>query len=177
VRRGLVHAQLRDQPGEAGRLALGEVEHQARERGRVDDRMLERALQPATDEPGVEGVVAVLDQDGALRKPQKSASRVFELRRPDQHRAVDVVSLARVRVDGRPAVDQRVEERERAVEAEPLGPYLEDQERSVARGLDVQGDELRVGQRRLAADLRRIDGDLLPRHQRRSPSGLEEHSL
>jgi hypothetical protein len=154
-----------DEPGQAGRLALGEVKHQSRQRCGVDDRVLERALQAAADEPGVEGVVAVLDQDRGLRETQERASRVPELWRTDEHGTVDVVALARVRVDRRAAVDERVEERERALEREPLGADLEDEERSVAGRLHVERDELSLVERRVAPDLGRVYGDLLPRHQ------------
>jgi hypothetical protein len=110
VGRRHVQAQLLDQPREAWSLPLRQVEHQPGKRGGVDDRMLQRALEPATHEPGVERVVAVLHEDGALREPQERAPRVSELRRPDQHRTVDVVSLLGVRVDRRAAIDERVEE-------------------------------------------------------------------
>jgi len=168
-----VDAQHLDQARQARGLAFRQVEDQARERCRVDDGMLERALEAATYEPAVEGVVAVLDEHGALRKAEKRPARVLELGRADEHGAVDVVALARVRVDGCAAVDQGVEERERAVEAEALRADLEDQEGRVAGGLDVQGDELRHCERRLAADLRRVDGDLLPRHELAGAARLE----
>jgi hypothetical protein len=61
-----VQLQLLDQAREAGRLALGELEHQACQRGGVDDRVLERAFEPTSDQPRVKRVVAVLDEDGAL---------------------------------------------------------------------------------------------------------------
>ena len=168
-----VDPQHLDQAREARGLAFRQVEDQARERGRVDDGMLERTLEAATHEPGVEGVVAVLDEHSALREAKKRPARVLELGRTDEHGAVDVVALARVRVDGRAAVDQGVEERERAVEAESFGAYLEDQEGRVAGRLDVQGDELRLGQRPLTADLGRVDGDLLPRHELGRAARLE----
>jgi hypothetical protein len=164
VRRGDVDAQLFDEASESGRLALRQVEDEPRERGGVDDRVLERALQTASDEPGVEGVMAVLDEHRALGEVQKSPAHVLELGRPDQHRPVDVVAFARVRVDGGAAVDERVEERQRGVEAESFGADLEDEERRVAGRLDVQGDELRVVEWRRRADFGRVDGDLFPRH-------------
>lgn len=172
-----VRPQLLDQPREAGRLALGQVEHQAGERGRVDDRMLERALEAATDEPGIEGVVAVLDEHRPLGEAQKRAARVLELRRADEHRTVDVMAPSRVGVDGSATVDERVEERQRPVETEPLGADLEDEEGRVAGRLHVEGDELRVGQRRPPADLRRVDRDLVPGHRLNRASRLEEQSL
>ncbi|SRR6266852_6037685 len=99
--------------------------------------MLERALQAAAHEPGVECVMAVLDKHCTLREPQECPARVLELGRADEHRAFDVVPPPRVRVDGRAAVDERVEERQRAVELETLGADLEDEEWRVACGLDV----------------------------------------
>jgi hypothetical protein len=169
-----VHAELGHQARQPRRLALRQVEDQPSERRGVDDRVLERTLQSPTDEPGVEGVVAVLDQDRALGEAKKRAARVPELGRADQHRAVDVVALARVGVDRRPAVDQGVEERERGVEAKPLGADLEDEKRGVAGRLDVEGDELRVVQGRRAADLGRVDCDLLPRHGLARAARFEE---
>ena len=105
-----VKAELLDQARQAWRLALGQVEDEARQRGGVDDRMLERALQPPADQPRVERVMAVLDEDRSLGETEESPARVLEFRRPDEHRAVDVVALFGVRVDGCAAVDQRVEE-------------------------------------------------------------------
>jgi hypothetical protein len=103
-----VESKLLDQAGETRRLTLREIEDESSERGGVDDRMLERAFQPAADEPCIEGIVAVLDQHRALGEAEESPSRVLELRSADEHRAVDVVPLPRVGIDGRAAVDQRV---------------------------------------------------------------------
>ncbi|HYU63712.1 MAG TPA: hypothetical protein VEN12_08005 [Verrucomicrobiae bacterium] len=64
-----VEAELVHQPREPRRLSLGKVEHQPRKRGGVDDRMLERTLQAPAHQPGVKGVVAVLDQHRTLREP------------------------------------------------------------------------------------------------------------
>ncbi len=139
--------------------------------------MLERTLEPSPNEPCVERVVAVLDQDRALREPKKTTSRVLELRRADEHGAVDVVALARIRVDRRAAVDERVEERQRPLQREALGADLEDKERGVAGRLDVEGDELRRAERGLARDLRRVDGDLLPRHELGGAARLEVKPL
>jgi len=105
--------------------------------------VLERALQPAADEPGVEGVVAVLDQHGAVGETQERTARIAKLRCSDEHRAVDVVAPVGVRIDRRLAVDQGVEEGERAVEAKALGAHLEDEERRVPGGLDIEGYKLR----------------------------------
>ena len=174
MRGGDVERQHLDQPRQPRRLTLGQVEDEARQRGGVDDRVLERALEPAADQPGVEGVVAVLDQDGAMGEPQEGAPRVFELGRPDEHGAVDVVSPAGVRVDGSPAVDERVEERERPIEPEALGPHLEDEERRVAGRFDVERYELGVIEQGFGFDLWRIDRDLLPGHELARAARLEE---
>ena len=168
-----VQAEVRDEPAQPRDLAFGNFHDQSRKRGGVDDRMLERALQPTPHEPGVERVVAVLDQDRALRETQEGAPRVFELRRANEHRAVDVVALASVGVDRRPAVDQRVEEGERAIEREALGPDLEDEERRVTGRLDVERDELRLREAGQRPQLRRVDGNFLPRHELCRPARLQ----
>jgi len=126
VRRRDVEAELGHQPLQAGDLSLWNVHHQPRQRGRVDDRVLERALQAATDEPRVKRVVAVLDKHRTLGETQERAPRVPENRRADEHRPIDVMAPPRVRVDGRAAVDERVKERECLVEGEALGAELED---------------------------------------------------
>jgi hypothetical protein len=135
--------------------------------------VLERGLQPPPDEPGVEGVVAVLDEHCALRKTQECPPCVPELGGADQHGTVDVVAPARVGIDGRAAVDQRVEEGQGTREREPLGPDLEHQERGVAGRLDIKGNELRVPQLSLGTELGSIDRDRLPRHQVDRASRLE----
>jgi hypothetical protein len=173
VRRRDIEAQLLDQPGQAWRLALGQVEHQPGKRGGVDDGVLERALEAAPHEPRVEGVVTVLDEHGALRKPQKRAPRVLELRSADEHRAVDVMAFARVRVDRRAAVDESVEEGQRALQREALGPDLQHEEWRVACGLDVERHKLRLFEPGPAPDLRRVDSDLLPRHRLGRPARLQ----
>jgi hypothetical protein len=61
-----VERELLDKPRQPRGLALRKVQHESRERGRVDDRVLERALQASADEPRVERVVAVLHQHGAV---------------------------------------------------------------------------------------------------------------
>jgi len=160
-----VEAQFLDQPREPRRLTLRQLEHEPRERGGVDDRMLERALEAATDEPGVKCVVAVLDEHCRVRESKERAARIAKLRRADEHRPVDVVALLRVGVDGCAAIDERVEEGERAVQAKALGADLEDEERRVAGGLDVEGDELRFIEAGPLTDLRGIDRDLFPRHR------------
>ena len=88
-----------------------------------------------------------------------------------------MVTLARVGVDWRAAIHQRVEESERAIEAESLGTELKDQERRVACRLDVDGNELSVLQSGLWRQLRRIDGDLFPRHRLRRAARLEKDLL
>ena len=109
MRRCDVESKLLDKAGESGRLSLGEIEHQSSQRGGVDDRMLERAFQPAADEPRVERVVAVLDQHRRLGEAEERPSRVLELGGADEHRAVDVVPLTCVGIDGGAAVHQGVE--------------------------------------------------------------------
>ena len=121
--------------------------------------------------------MAVLDQDGALGKAQECAARILEFRRADEHRAVDVVPPARVGVDGRPAVDQGVEERKDRGDAEPLGAKLEDKERGVSSRLHVEGHELRLVQRGHGYHLGRVDRDLLPRHELDRPPRLEVDRL
>ena len=157
-----VKVELLDQARQTRRLPFWQVQHQPGERGRVDDRVLEWALETAPDEPRVESVMAVLDEHRALREAKEASPRVPELRGANEHRAVDVMPLARVGVDRRAAVDQGVKERQGAGEAEALGADLEDEERSVAGRLHVEGDELGVRKRRLGRDLRRVDGDLFP---------------
>jgi hypothetical protein len=117
--------------------------------------------------------VAVLHQHGALRKTQKGAPSVPELRGSDQHRAVDVVAPLRIWVDRGAAVDQRVEEGQGTREREPLGSDLEHEERRVAGRLDVEGNELRVLKRSLGTELGSIDSDRVPRHQIDGAARLE----
>ncbi len=102
------------QPGQAGRLPFGQLQHQPRERRRVDDRVLQRAFQSPADQPGVEGIVAVLDQHGAVGKTKERPARIVEFGCPDQHRPVDVVPLLGIGIDWRPAIDERVEKSKRA---------------------------------------------------------------
>ena len=172
-----VEAKLLHQPSQPGGLTLGEVEHQPGQGRGVDDRMLERAFKPATNEPAVESVVAVLDEHRALGETQERPAGVPEFGRTDQHRTIDVVSLLGVRIDGRAAVDERVEEGERAGQLEPLGAQLQDEEWCIAGRLDVDGDELGVVKARLRAQVRRVDGDLLPRDRLRGAARLQEDRL
>jgi len=105
-----IERKLLDQPGKAWGLALWKLQHEARQRRRVDDRVLERAFKASADQPRVERVVAVLDEHRAVGETQEGAAGIAKLRCADQHRAVDVVPPVRVRVDRRLAVHQRVEE-------------------------------------------------------------------
>jgi hypothetical protein len=177
VRGRHVEAEHLDEASQARSLAFGELEHQPGQGGGVDDRMLERTFEASTHQPRVERVVAVFDQDGALGKAQEGSARVAKLGRADQHRPVDMVTAVGVRVDRSLAVHQRVEERQRAVEPEAFGANFQDEERRVACGFDVQRDELRLVQPRSGLDVRRVDGDLLPRHGFRSPARFQEKGL
>jgi hypothetical protein len=172
-----VEREKLDQLRKAGGLALRKLQHQTRESRRVDDRVFERALQASTDEPRVERVVAVLDKHCAMCEAQEGASRIAKLRRADQHRAVDVMPPVRVRIDGRLAVHQRVEEGERAVELEAFRSDLQDQEWRIAGALDVEGDELCVFEASLRTEAGRVDGDLLPQHRLDRAARLEIHRL
>jgi hypothetical protein len=126
VGRQHLQAELLHQASQPGGLALGQFEHQPGQCRGVDDRMLERAFEPPTHQPAVERIVAVLDQDGALGKAQERPARIPEFGGPDQHRTLDVVPLAGVRIDRRATVDERVEESKRARQLEALGAKLED---------------------------------------------------
>ena len=79
MRRGHIEAELFHQPCQPRCLPLREVEDHPGEGGRVDDRVLERGLEASPDEPGVEGIVAVLDQNRALSKTQERPASVPEL--------------------------------------------------------------------------------------------------
>jgi hypothetical protein len=139
--------------------------------------MFEWALEATTNEPGVERIVAVFDENSALGEAEECPSGVPELGRADEHRAIDVVTLARVRVDWRAAIHQRVEEGKRAVETESLSAELQNQEGRVARRLDVDGDELGVLQPGLRRQLGCIDGDLFPRNRLRRAPRLKKDRL
>ena len=173
MRRRDIETELLDESREARCLAFGQVEHEPGQRARVDDRVRKRRLQAAADKPGVERVVAVLDQHGAVREAEEPATRVLELRRADEHRPVDVVTPARVRVDGSAAVDERVKERKRTIQLKALGADLQNEKWRVARGLNVKRDELSVVEAGLAANLRRVDGDLFPGHELRCAPRLQ----
>jgi hypothetical protein len=74
----------------------------------------QRAFQAATDQPAVEGVMAVLDENSALCESKEGPPRVAKLGRADQHRSVYVVALLGVGVDRCAAVDKSVEKGERS---------------------------------------------------------------
>jgi hypothetical protein len=180
VRRRHVQLQHLDEAGQAGRLTLWQVEDEPREGGGVDDWMLERTLQASAHQPGVERIMAVLDQHRTLSEAEKGTASVAKLGRPNQHRPVDVMAAVGVWIDRSLAVHQRVEERQRPVEPETLGPDFQHEERRVAGRLDVKRNELGIVKPRLRFDVRRVDGDLIPRHGlRRSPrfevDGLGSH--
>jgi hypothetical protein len=144
------------QAGQPGRLAAGQLEHQPAERRRVDHRMLEWPGQAAAEDPGVEGVMAVLDQDRPAGEMKERAPGIAELGRVDEHLALDQVPALGVGVDRRPGVDQGVEQAQGTAQPEPLGADLEDQEGPVAGSLDVHRDELGLLQRRLRADRQEV---------------------
>jgi hypothetical protein len=177
VRGRHVKGQLLDESRQAGRLSLRQVEHEPRQGRGVDDRVLERAFEASADEPRVERIMAVLDENSSLSEPQEGPARISELRCPNEHRAVDVMAAVRVRVDRRLAVHQRVEEGERAVQPETFGADLQHQERSVTGGFDVEGDELRLPEPCPGFELWGVDGDLLPGHRLHRPTRLEVDEL
>jgi len=135
--------------------------------------MLQWAFKPPPHEPGVEGVVAVLDENRAMGEPKERPAGVAELRSSDQHRPIDVVPLFGIGVDGGPAVNEGVEEGERSCKRESLSAKLQDEERRVACRFDVDGDELGIVEERLGAQLRSIDRDLLPGNRLLGPTGLQ----
>jgi hypothetical protein len=121
--------------------------------------------------------VAVLDEDGGVRKTQESPPGITELGSSNQHRTVDVMTLLGIRIDGRSAIDKGVEERKWAGQLEPFCAELQDQEWSVAGGFNVDGDELGIFQPGLWSELGSVDRDLLPRNRLRSPTWLEQDGL
>jgi len=102
--------QRLDQPGEPGCLAAGQLEHQPAEGRRVDDRVLERPGEASPQDPGVEGVVAVLDQDRSAREVEERPPGVPELRCVHEHLAFDQVPPLGVGIDRRPGMDEGVEQ-------------------------------------------------------------------
>jgi hypothetical protein len=169
-----VERQLLDKFRETRGLAFGKVQHKARQRRGVDDRVRKRAFQAPADEPRIESVVAVLDQHRALGEAQECAACIAKLRCADEHRAIDVMALVGVRVDRRLTVHKRVEEGQRAVELKALSADFQNQKRRVASGLDVQGHELGLVEARLGTELRCVDGDLFPRHGLHGSARFEE---
>jgi hypothetical protein len=167
--------QRLDQAGKPRGLAAGQLEDEPAERGRVDDRVLERPGEAPAQDPGVEGVMAVLDQDGSPGEMEEGAAGVTELGRVDEHLPLDQVPSLRVGVDRRPGVNQGVEEAQGPTQPEPLGADLEDEEGPVAGGLDVDCDELGHLQRRLRAHRLEVVAtfDRLPGDQLGRPPGLE----
>ena len=163
--RVLLQPELADQPGQARRLTGRKLEHEPAQSGGIDDRMLEGSREAAGDDPGVEGVVAVLDEHRATGEMEKSPPGVAEFRGADEHLALDEVAAARVGVDGSTTVHESVEEGERGVEAEALGADLEHQKRTVAGGLDVDGDKLGFGEGHVGADTRRVGVRIFPGHR------------
>jgi hypothetical protein len=61
-----VKSELLHQARQPRSLAFRQVQYQPGQRRGVDDRMLERALEASTNEPGVKCIVAVFDENGAL---------------------------------------------------------------------------------------------------------------
>jgi hypothetical protein len=177
VGRRHIQAELLHQPSQTRRLSLGQLKDEPRESRGVDDRVLQRAFEPPTNEPAVEGVVAVLDQNGALGEPKERPTCVAEFRRSNQHRPVDVMTLPGIGIDRRPAIDEGVEEGMRARKLESLGAQLQHEERGVACRFDVDGDELRIVQQRLRAELWRVDGNFLPGDRLRRPARLQVERL
>jgi len=177
VRGGHVKPEHLNEARQAGSLALGKLEHEPGQGGGVDDRVLERAFQASAHEPGVERVVAVLDQDRTLGKAQEGTAGVAKLGRADEHGPIDVMAPVCIGVDRSLAVHQRVEEGQRALEPEAFGADLQDEERRVAGGLDVQRDELRLVKPRFGLDLGRVDGDLLPRDRLHRSARFEKNWL
>ena len=163
------------QAGQPRRLAAGQLEHQAAESRRIHDRVLERPGEAPAEDPGVKGVMAVLDQDGSPGEMEEGPPGVAELGRVDEHLALDQVPALRVGVDRRPGVDQGVEEAQGPTQPEPLGADLEDQEGTVAGGLDVDRDELGFLERGLRANRREVVASLdrLPGDELGSPPGLQ----
>jgi hypothetical protein len=175
MRRRDVEGQVCYEPRQSGRLAFRKLQHEPREGRGVDDRMLEGALQAATDEPGVESVVAVLNQHRALSKAQESPASVAELRCADEHGAIDVMAPVRIWVDGRLAVHQRVEKGKRPIEPEALRADLQHEEGRVSGRLHVERHKLGLFQPRLRPQLRCVDSDLFPLDGLHGPARLEKN--
>ena len=167
--RSHVHSQLLDDPGQTGRLAGWQLKDQPGQGGGVHDRILQWRSEPATDEVGVEGVMAVLDQHRPARKAQEGSPGIAELGRPRQHRSVDEVALFGVGIDRRTAVDQGVEEGQRPTHPKALGADLQDQERGVAGGLDIERHEVGGLEEGVRTNALGIDDQLLEEHRGHPP--------
>jgi hypothetical protein len=85
VRRRHVETELLHQARQPRRLTFGKVEHEPGQRRRVDDRMLEWTFEAATNEPGVERIMAVLDENRAVSESQERPARIPELGCADEH--------------------------------------------------------------------------------------------
>jgi hypothetical protein len=164
VGRAGLDLQLLDHARQSRRLTGRQVEDQPRQGRGVDNRVLERRREAAAHQVGVEGVVAVLDEDGAAGEAEEGSPSLPEAGSADQHRAVDLVPGLRVAIDRRARFDQRVEQRQRLVEPEALRANLDHQERGVAGGLDVEGDVLSLFQPGLGRDRGELPGQLLEDH-------------
>ncbi len=112
MRRRDVERELFHKACQPWRLSLREVQDKPGQRSGVDDRVLERALESSAHQPGVEGIVAVLDENCALSESEEGPASVAKLRRTDQHRTVDVMSFLGIGIDRCTAVDEGIEERE-----------------------------------------------------------------
>jgi hypothetical protein len=170
-----LNLQRLHQAGKPWRLAARQLEDEAAERRRVDHRVLERPGEAAAEDPGVEGVMAVLHQHGSPGEVEKGPSCIAELGCVDQHLALDQVPPPGVGIDRSTGVDQGVEQAQRPAQPKPLGADLEDQEGPVPGGLDVHRPELGLLQKRLRADRRIVVAQLgrLPGDELGSPTGLE----
>ncbi len=64
-----VELERLDQSRQTRGLSFGKFENKSTQRRSVNDRMLEGTLEATTDEPGVERVMAVLDEYCTMREP------------------------------------------------------------------------------------------------------------
>jgi hypothetical protein len=162
-----------DEAGERRGLPGRQPQHEAAECGRVEDRVFEGPRQPASDDPRIEGVVGVLDENGSAREVEEGAAGVRKLRGVGDHLAIDLMAPARVGIDGGARVDQRVEEREGAAEVEALGADFEDEEGPVARRFDVERDVFGGLQRAVRRDRGKLAVWRRGPLKRRTAPGLE----
>jgi hypothetical protein len=119
--------------------------------------VLEGPRQAAPEDPGVEGVVTVLDQHRSAGEVEEGPASIAELGRADQHLTLDQMPALGVGVDRSAGMDQGVEEAQRATQPESLRPDLEDQEGPVAGGLDVDSDIFGFGQWRVRTHRDEVD--------------------